>query len=77
MRTVLVLVAAVLTATPPAAELHTVYVTAAAADGTALERIGGELHNQYVVSYEGDPRSDGRVTIERPGQASPSAARRA
>ena len=35
----------------------------------ALERIAGELHNQYVVSYEGDPRSDGSVTIEaaRPG----------
>ena len=30
----------------------------------ALERIAGELHNQYVVSYEGDPRSDGSVTIE-------------
>jgi hypothetical protein len=30
----------------------------------ALERIAGELHNQYVVSYEGDPRSDGTVTIE-------------
>lgn len=38
---------------------------------TALERIAGELHNQYVVSYEGDPRSDGSVTIEttRPGIA--------
>ena len=30
----------------------------------ALERIAGDLHNQYVVSYEGDPRSDGSVTIE-------------
>jgi hypothetical protein len=30
----------------------------------ALERIAGELHNQYVVSYEGDPRSDGSVAIE-------------
>ncbi len=30
----------------------------------ALERIAGELHHQYVVSYEGDPRSDGSVAIE-------------
>jgi hypothetical protein len=35
----------------------------------ALERIAGELHNQYVVSYEGDSRPDVSVTIEsaRPG----------
>jgi len=30
----------------------------------ALERIAGELHNQYVLTYEGDLRSDGSVTIE-------------
>jgi VWFA-related protein len=30
----------------------------------ALERISGELHRQYVVSYESDPKSDGSVTIE-------------
>jgi hypothetical protein len=30
----------------------------------ALERIAAELHNQYVVSYEGDSKSDGSVTIE-------------
>lgn len=31
---------------------------------TALERIAAELRHQYVVSYEGDVRSDGTVTIE-------------
>jgi hypothetical protein len=30
----------------------------------ALERIAGELRQQYVVSYEADVRSDGTVTIE-------------
>ncbi len=30
----------------------------------ALERIAAELQRQYVVSYEGDSRSDGTVTIE-------------
>jgi hypothetical protein len=36
---------------------------------SALERIAAELHQQYVVSYDGDLRSDGTVTIEaaRPG----------
>lgn len=31
---------------------------------TALERIAAELRHQYVVSYEGDVRSDDIVTIE-------------
>jgi len=31
---------------------------------SALERIAGELTHQYVVSYDGDARSDGTVTIE-------------
>lgn len=30
----------------------------------ALERIAAELQNQYVLSYEGDSRSDGSVAIE-------------
>ena len=30
----------------------------------ALERIAAELQNQYVVSYQGDSRSDGSVAIE-------------
>jgi len=30
----------------------------------ALERIAAELQNQYVLSYEGDSRSDGNVSIE-------------
>lgn len=30
----------------------------------ALERIAEELQNQYVLSYEGDNRSDGSVSIE-------------
>jgi hypothetical protein len=30
----------------------------------ALERIAAELHQQYVVSYDGDARSDGTVAIE-------------
>lgn len=36
---------------------------------TALERIAAELQQQYVVSYDGDLRSDGSVAIEaaRPG----------
>jgi hypothetical protein len=37
----------------------------------ALERIADELTRQFVVSYDGDPRSDGRVSVEagRPGLA--------
>ena len=31
---------------------------------TALERIAAELRHQYVVTYDGDPASDGSVTIE-------------
>ncbi len=31
---------------------------------TALERVATELHRQYVVSYDGDARSDGTVTVE-------------
>ena len=31
---------------------------------TALERIAGELQHQYVVSYAGDAKSDGGITIE-------------
>jgi hypothetical protein len=31
---------------------------------SALERIAAELTHQYVVSYDGDPRADGSVTIE-------------
>jgi hypothetical protein len=36
---------------------------------TALERVAAELQRQYVVSYDGDLRSDGTVSIEaaRPG----------
>lgn len=34
---------------------------------TALARIAGELHNQYVVSYEAGPKSDGTVTIDAAG----------
>ena len=30
----------------------------------ALERIAAELRQQYVVSYEGDVKSDGSVTVE-------------
>lgn len=30
----------------------------------ALERIAAELQNQYVLSYDGDSRSDGSVAIE-------------
>ena len=30
----------------------------------ALERIAGELTRQFVVSYEGDPLSDGSVTVD-------------
>jgi len=30
----------------------------------ALERIAGELNQQFVVSYESDPRSDGTVVVE-------------
>lgn len=30
----------------------------------ALERIADELHRQYVVSYEGDAKADGSITIE-------------
>ena len=30
----------------------------------ALERIASELQNQYVLTYEGDERSDGSVAIE-------------
>ena len=35
----------------------------------ALERIASELNHQFVVSYAGDPRSDGSVAVEasRPG----------
>ena len=29
----------------------------------ALERIAGELNSQFVVSYEGDPKSDGTVSV--------------
>ena len=29
----------------------------------ALERIAGELNSQFVVSYEGDPKSDGSVSV--------------
>jgi hypothetical protein len=31
---------------------------------TSLERIAAELQRQFVISYEGDLRSDGTVTIE-------------
>jgi VWFA-related protein len=31
---------------------------------TALERIAAELRHQYVVTYDGDARSDGTVAIE-------------
>jgi hypothetical protein len=30
----------------------------------ALEGIAGELTRQYVVSYDGDPKADGRITVE-------------
>ena len=35
----------------------------------ALERIAAELNHQYVVSYDGDAKSDGSVSVEaaRPG----------
>jgi hypothetical protein len=35
----------------------------------ALERIAGELTRQFVVAYDGDPKSDGTVSVEsgRPG----------
>ena len=31
---------------------------------STLERIAGELTHQYVVSYEGDPQSDGSIAVE-------------
>jgi hypothetical protein len=30
----------------------------------ALERIAGELTRQFIVSYDGDPRSDGTISVE-------------
>ena len=50
MRTLLVLVAAVFMAAPRAAELRTVYITAAAADGSALK----SLNSSDIVVREGD-----------------------
>lgn len=50
MRTLLVLIAAVLTATPHAGVLRTVYITAAASDGSALQ----SLNSSDIVIREGD-----------------------
>jgi hypothetical protein len=50
VRTLLVLLAAVVMAVPRAAELRTVYITAAAADGSALK----SLNSSDIVVREGD-----------------------
>ena len=62
MRTVLVLLAAVLTATPHAAEVRTVYVTAAGADGGALPSLTA---SDVVVREGGQVRQVVRVEPSR------------
>ncbi len=62
MRSVLVLLAAVLTATPPAAEVRTVYVTAAGADGGALPSLAP---SDIVVKENGQLRQVVRVEPSR------------